>query len=70
MNNLVERHTDWGIEEWQQLASLNAESLNKANTTIERLRAALEEICDYDKAGGEYVITCKRISKQALNPDD
>ena len=43
--------------------------LPKAAAEIARLRAALEEICDYDKAGGEYVITCKRIAKQALNPD-
>jgi len=27
MNNLVKRHPDWGIEKWQRLAQLNADSI-------------------------------------------
>jgi len=42
------------------------DDFREAADEIERLRAALEEICDYDKAGGEYVITCKRIAREAL----
>ncbi len=48
---------------WQNIAS------GQLRRT-EQLEAALRQIIDYHDIGGEHVITCQRIAKQALKGDN
>lgn len=46
MSDLIERHPDWRKKQWQQLAKLNAESLNKTEAKVSKLADALEQATD------------------------
>ena len=43
---------------------------NEAWERVAELEAALHQIIDYHDIGGEHVINCRRIAKQALGERD
>ena len=43
-DGLIERHPDWGISEWRELAVLNAKSLERQGEELERLHAEIERL--------------------------
>ena len=46
------------------------DELRLANAEIERLRAALREICDIDKYDGVSIKQAHRIARRALDGED
>lgn len=75
LKNLREATEKWRIQTAEACERARDErdhyrdKYHECNAEIERLRAALEQIDEYHKAGGTQVITCARIAREALRDE-